>query len=293
MADQAFDNTRRHILRAAAATLAVQALGVRAQEELQDLDKVRASGVLKVALYKDNAPYSDGSGEQISGIDVALAQGLAREMGLKLQLLPFDAGENVNDDLRNMVWRGHYLGYGPADVMLHVPADKFLMRQNPQVLLFAPYARETLVVFHDRQKLPKVQAGNDLAEFDVGVERGTGAASILLGYQGGLLRERVKIFTSGIEAAQATIRGDTAAAYVTRAQAEAALHQQRGVDASRFLFTQLGLPGLQDNGWPLGLAVKSGHQQLATELEAALQRLRSKGELLKMFRDNGLTLVAP
>src|SRR5574343_243663 len=116
MADQAFDKTRRHALRTAAAALALQALGVRAQQELQDLDKVRASGVLKVALYKDNAPYSDGAGEQMSGIDVALAQGLAREMGLKLQLLPFDAGENVCDDLRNMVWRGHYLGYGPADV---------------------------------------------------------------------------------------------------------------------------------------------------------------------------------
>jgi len=292
MADQAFDHTRRHVLRAAAATLAAQALGLRA-EELQDLDKVRASGVLKVALYKDNAPYSDGAGEQMSGLDVALAQGLAREMGLKLQLLPFDAGENVNDDLRNMVWRGHYLGYGPADVMLHVPADKFLMRQNPQVLLFAPYARETLIVFHDREQLPRVQGGNDLAGFDLGVERGTGAASSMLGYQGGLLRDRVRIFSSGIEAAQATIRGETAAAYVTRAQAEAALHQQREVDRNRFLFTQLGLPGLQDNGWPLGLAVKSSHKQLATELENALQRLRNQGELLKMFRDNGLTLVAP
>ena len=74
-------STRRTLLRAAAATLAMPALGLRAQE-LEDLDKVRAAGVLKVAVYKDNAPYSDGKGSELSGVDVALAQGLARELGL-------------------------------------------------------------------------------------------------------------------------------------------------------------------------------------------------------------------
>ena len=35
-------------------------------------------------------------------------------------LLPFNADENMNDDLRNLVWRGHYLGFGPADVQVTV-----------------------------------------------------------------------------------------------------------------------------------------------------------------------------
>ncbi len=284
-------STRRALLRTAAATLALPALGLRAQE-LQDLDKVRASGVLKVALYKDNAPYSDGKGSDFSGVDVALAEGLARELDLKLQLLPLDAGENMNDDLRNMVWRGHYLGYGPADVMLHVPADKHLMRQNPQVLLFGPYSRETLVVFHDQRRLPGVRSGNDLVKLPLGAERGSGAASALLGYQGGLLRSQVRIFDNGVQAADAVIGGEIAAAYVTRAQAETALFR-RQADTARFGLSQLGLPGLNDNGWPLGMAVKSSHKMLATELEGALQRLRERGELLAMFRSQGLTLVAP
>lgn len=284
-------STRRALLRAATATLVLPALGLRAQE-LEDLDKVRASGVLKVAVYKDNAPYSDGKGNELAGVDVALAQGLARELGLKLQLLPFDAGENMNDDLRNMVWRGHYLGYGPADVMLHVPADKHLMRQNPQVLLFAPYARETLVVFHDRRRLAGVQSGNDLVRLPLGTERGSGAASSLMGYQSGLLRNQVRLFDSGVQAADAVINGDIAAAYVSRAQAETALFR-RQANGESFLLSELSLPGLQDNGWPLGLATKSSHKALASALEEALKRLRDKGELLAMFRDRGLTLVAP
>jgi len=282
---------RRQIVRLAGAAMALPVLGLRAKE-LEDLDKVRASGVLKVAIYKDNAPYSDGPSAALSGVDVALAQGLARELGLRLQQLPFDAGEDMGDDLRNMVWRGHYLGYGPADVMLHVPVDKMLMRDNKQALIFAPYSRETLVVFHNPQRLPAIGSGDDLAGHALAVERGTGAASALLGYQSGLLRDRIKIFDNGVQAAQAVIAGQVDAAYVTRAQAEAALFAAQA-QARDFALSELGLPGLSDHGWALGMAVRASNQELATALDAALQRLRDKGDLVAMFRDRGLTLVAP
>jgi len=261
-------------------------------QELFDLDKVRASGILKVALYKDNAPYSDGKGQDMTGVDVALAQALATEMGLKLSLLPFDAGEKMNDDLRNMVWRGHYLGYGPADVMLHVPVDKFLMVENRQALIFAPYAREVLVVFHALDRLPSLQSGNDLQNLPLAAEQGSGAASTLIGFGGGRLRSQVRMYPTGTQAAEAVIKGDAAAAYVSRAQAESAL-KISGRPASGFGLTQLTLPGLADNGWPIGMAVKSGNKQLAQALESALQKLRADGRLLAMYRDHGLTLVAP
>ena len=60
-----------------------------------------------------------------------------------------------------------------------------------------------------------------------------------------------------------------------------------------FGLTQLTLPGLADNGWPVGMAVKSSNKQLAHALEAALQKVRADGRLLAMYRDRGLTLVAP
>lgn len=261
-------------------------------QELFDLDKVRANGILKVALYKDNAPYSDGKGQDMEGVDVALAQALAAEMGLKLSLLPFDAGEKMNDDLRNMVWRGHYLGYGPADVMLHVPVDKFLMVENRQALIFAPYAREVLVVFHALDRLPHLQSGNDLQNVPLAAEQGSGAASTLIGFGGGRLRSQVRMFPTGIQAAEAVIRGEAVAAYVTRAQAETAL-KASGRPAAGFGLTQLTLPGLADNGWPIGMAVKADHKKLAQALESALQKLRADGRLLAIYRERGLTLVAP
>lgn len=283
--------SRRRALAALAGGLAASWAPAQASE-LQGLDKIRATGVLKVAIYKDNAPYSDLVGHEATGLDVSLARTLAREMNLQLALLPFDAGEKMDDDLRNMVWRGHYLGYGPADVMLHVPVDKHLINENPQALIFAPYAREVLTVFHRSDRLSGIRSGDDLQGLKLGAERGSGAASLLMAYRGGLLREQVRIFRSGIEAAAAVLKGEVDAAYVTRAQAEAALFDAR-LDRATYGLTSLGLPGLADNGWPIGMAVKAANKALAQALETALQRLRDQGQLVALFRDHGLTLVTP
>ena len=202
--------SRRQCLGALSGGLLAACLPAQAAE-LEGLDKIRATGVLKVAIYKDNAPYSDLVGNEASGLDVSLARALAREMNLQLALLPFDAGEKMNDDLRNMVWRGHYLGYGPADVMLHVPVDKQLMRENRQALIFAPYAREQLVVLHRRQAVALVHSADDLHGLALAAERGSGAASQLMGHGGGRLRNQVRIFNSGLQAAQAVVRGEVAA----------------------------------------------------------------------------------
>lgn len=266
---------------------------VYAQTELTDLARIRANGMLKVAVYKDNAPFSDGAAADMKGLDVALAEALARQMSLKLSLLPFDAGENMGDDLRNMVWKGHYLGYGPADVMLQVPADKFLAQKNPQVMILAPYMRQSVVLVHDTRKLADATAPEDLKGVPLAAERGAGAASVLMGYGGGLLRTQVSIYNTGTEAVQAAVDGKAAAALVTRAQAESVLSRNPG-SATHFRITKLNFNnGIADTGWPVGMAIKSGHKELGMALEAALKSLRENGELLKIFQQHGMTLTAP
>jgi ABC-type amino acid transport substrate-binding protein len=262
-----------------------------AQTELTDLARIRARGTLKVALYKDNAPFSDGPSGSLQGLDVALAAALARELQLQLARLPVDADENMNDDLRNMVWRGHYLGYGPADVMLHVPVDKYLIQQNRQALIFAPYMREQIVLAYDSHRLAGVAAAEDLKGLPLAAERGTGAASALMGHGAGLLRSQVHLYPNGLQAVQAVIEGRAAAAYVTRAQAESALFRARP-RSGHIRFAELPLQGVPD-GWPVGLAIKAGHKELGQALEGALQSLRGSGELLALFQQQGLTLTAP
>jgi len=270
------------------------ALGVSAAygQELDDLAKIRSRGTLKVAVYKDNPPFSSGSGSDMVGLDVALAEALARHLQLKLALLPFDAGENMGDDLRNMVWRGHYLGYGPADVMLHVPADKYLMQQNRQVVIFSPYMRQVPVLLHDAKKLPQVNGTDDLKGHKLAAERGTGTASALIGPGNGLSSAQVSLFATGVDAAQAVLRGEADGAYVLRSQAEAAIALDPAKQV-RPVISSLQLNGLPENGWPIGMAIKSSFKDLGGALEAAMKELRSSGELLAMFQQRGMTLTAP
>ena len=283
---------RRRVLGAIALLPLVGSLSALQAQELTDLARIKASGVLKVAVYKDNAPFSDGPPAAMTGLDVGLAEALARQLGLKLSLLPFDAGENMNDDLRNMVWRGHYLGYGPADVMLQVPVDRHLINENRQALIFAPYMRQVPVLIYDSRKVAEVRRPEDLKGLPLAAERGAGQASLLMGYGGGLLRDQVAIHTSGPAAAQQVLDGKAAAAYVTRAQAESVL-AALNPRPEHFRFAELTLGNIPDRGWPVGMAIKAGHKELGQAIEAAMQQLRSSGELLALFQKQGLTLTAP
>ena len=282
----------RRTLLAAAAPLALGLCGMAQAQERTAVEKIRANGALKVALYKGNVPFSDGTASAMTGLDVSLAEALARELQLKTAFLPFDAGENMADDLRNMVWRGHYLGYGPADVMLHVPVDKYFMSQNPQAFIFAPYTREYLVLLYKRANLGLVSRADDLVGRKIAAERGTGAASAMLGYRGGLVRDQVMLFKSGMDAANTVLSGEADAAFVTLAQAEAAVFARK-LDRKDWEFTQLSMPAVPPNGWALGMAVKADSKELATLLDTALDKLRSSGELLRIFQSHGLTLAAP
>jgi ABC-type amino acid transport substrate-binding protein len=283
---------QRRTFVAAALPLALGFSSLVMAQEKSAMEKIRASGVLKIALYKDNEPYSDGSMASMHGLDASLGQALAKALQLSPSYLPFDAGENMGDDLRNMVWKGHYLGYGPADVMLHVPVDKYFMEQNRQAFIFAPYAREHLVVLHNPKTLEQVYNPEDLEGRKIVVEQGTGAASAIMGYKGGLLRERVSLYKNGIDAAKTVLDGKADAAFVSLAQAEAALFALK-LDRKDWAFSKLTLPGVPPNGWPLGMAVKADNKELAGLLDAALDALRSSGELLAIFQAHGLTLAAP
>ncbi|WVM92714.1 transporter substrate-binding domain-containing protein [Halopseudomonas pachastrellae] len=104
-------------------------LGLPAQAynitHIRDYDEIVASGELRVALYQDFPPYSFMQGGEPAGVDVALAQGLADGLGVRLSIQWMQADETIDGDLRNHLWKGHYLRPGEvADVMLRVPYDQ-------------------------------------------------------------------------------------------------------------------------------------------------------------------------
>ena len=67
---------------AAALPLALGLSSLAHAQEKTAIEKIRASGVLKIALYKENEPYSDGNMSHMAGLDVSLGEALAKALQL-------------------------------------------------------------------------------------------------------------------------------------------------------------------------------------------------------------------
>lgn len=250
-------------------------------------DQVVASGSLRVAVYRDFAPFASGRDDKLSGVDVDLGAAIAQRLGVKVEYMNLTAGESVDDDLRNGVWKGHYLGGGVADLMLHVPVDRQLAQRNDNAVIFAPYYTEQLVVLVD----PAQTGGDDLvgafAEHKVGVEGDSLGDLYLLAAYGGSLRENVVHFKSVAEAVAAMRRGEVAGVVAPRGEIEGALGGQRGA----YRIGSMPMPGLQRTSWPIGMAVKVNAHDLANAIEPIVQGMVKDGSLAALFVKHGLTYV--
>jgi len=248
-------------------------------------DPALTSGVLKVAVYNEFFPYSEA---KEGGIDVDLAQALAQRLGLKLSLLPFDAGEQLNDDLRNMVWKGHYLGYGPADVMLHVPNDPVLARQNDKVVLFGAYQVESVALAINAERITDNPGLEAFAKEKLAVDGGSFAAQVVLAADNGRYRENVLIRHNIHEALAELHSGAAAGIMGTRAELQAG-----GAAKPPYRLVDLSVPGVPLRSWAVGLAVKSERQELKARLDAAIKALQADGTLAAIFERHGVRNVQP
>lgn len=249
-----------------------------------DLEEIRSRGLMRVAVYKEFPPFFDDG----KGISVDLAQAMARRLGVRLSLMPFDADESADDDLRNMVWKGHYMGYGPADVMLHVPVDRAFMQRNDKVKIFAPYFREKIGIVRDPSRVPAADSLEGFREQPIGVEGSTLAHTLLLSADGGRLRANVRQYKSAGEAFADLKAGKLAGVMALYSEIDAGMAGTKGFEVS-----DPPLPGLPRNGWVLGVAVKAEHEALAKAVQHAVNELDAEGEIGRIFARHGVRRLTP
>jgi len=272
-------------------TLATLLLGILAPVPAladEQMDAIRKLGRLKVAVYNNFPPYSNAE----KGIDVELGQALAARLGLKAEIIGFMAGEDMNDDLRNMVWKGHYLRGNPADVMLHVPVDPVLGAANEQVRIFAPYHHEVMGMARIASRVPVPEGSSAIAlevftREKVGVEGDTLADAFLGAAMHGRLRANIAHFRSVGEAVAALREDRVSAVMAPRGEIEGAL-----AGDTRFAIDDVRIGELNPKRWPLGMAVKAEAGELASALTDALEALRKDGTLAAIFQRHGVTLRA-
>lgn len=253
------------------------------------VDKVKAAGKLRVAVYRDFEPWSwRDAGGKLVGIDVDLAGALAQALGVSVEVIDFMADESVDDDLRNMVWRGSLVGGQLCDVMMHVPVDRQLQRENDRAVIVAPYYREGFMMAcalgTDCEVPPPQLKGKRLA-----AELDSIPDFYFSGGFGGVLRADVKHLLSGAAAITEVVEGRADVVLATRAQIE---HTKQAA-GDKLKVRHGPLPALPSPGWDVGLAVKDDSRDLADALEAVMASLVKDGTVDAVLARYGVAPHAP
>lgn len=262
-------------------------------------DIILESGYLKVGVYQNFPPYSYQVDGEPMGIDVELGRRIAREMGLEFKVHWIVPDENLGDDLRNNVWKGHYLAKRRlADVMLRVPYDKtYAYMQdstgeyiNEQVVLFGPYQQETWQIAFDPARLDSVETVAVFQYHPIGVEIDTLPDFYLSSAFGGRMREKVRHYRNVAEAFQAMRAGEVSAVMGMRAEID---HELSKPENSGFISASNGFPGIGKQVWDVGMAIKHTHRQLGYALEAIVDKLVRSGEMGELMAREHLRYSVP
>jgi ABC-type amino acid transport substrate-binding protein len=277
------------VIGAAAGFSALLLVGSAPVAAARPLAAVESSGSLRVAVYQDFPPFAEGTRDDLHGLDVDLAAAVAKRLGVKVEYMVLAAGDDVDADLRNAIWRGPVVGGSVADLMLHVPVDPRLASRNDKVVIFAPYYVERVVVVTD----PAQTSGNTLpdafASHKVAVEGDSLSDLYLMGAFGGQLRDNVVHFLSVEAAVAAMQRRDVAGVMAQRSEIEGALKEHRG----QYRIVEMPTPGLLVTSWRPGMAVKEDAHDLADALERITDTMIRDGSLASLFAKYGLTYTPP
>lgn len=252
-------------------------------------DHIIEKNEISIAVYRDFPPFSYMKEGKLIGVDVDIANHIAKSMGVRLNLIQQTADENVDDDLRNAIWKGHYLERTVADVMLHVPYDKVLEKRNELVVLFGPYMKEEMVAARHIKTMGK-DASLALFRYEkIAVELDSLADLYLSGVFGGSVRANILHFKTQEAAGQAILNGLAPGTMGPRAQVEHSLLKH----ISEYDVGVVPTPGLVKSNWLIGAAIKTNYRQLGYAVGDIIGNLVRSGEMATIFSNHGITHSAP
>jgi ABC-type amino acid transport substrate-binding protein len=256
------------------------------------LDDVVASGTLRVAVYSDNKPFSTAGNGTPAGIDVALAEAIARKLNVGLDLRIGEAGEDADGDFRLNLWKGDLAGTPLADLMLHVPNDRQLALRNEQIFLTAPYFEQHIAFAYRKGELDGLQSLGDTEGHPIAVEAGGSADMLILLAEGGRYRENVQHFRDFAAAAAAFVAKQTPVLAGTKAEIQAALHDAN-ISPDDAPVIEIKVVGMVKNSWELAGATRSDSRDLAYAAGNAISALVKSGELKAICEKYGVAFTPP
>ncbi len=253
----------------------------------QDLDTILDRGFMTFAVYENFPPYSWREGSTPRGIDVEVAQLIAEDIGVEARFNFVGAGENMEADLRNNVWKGPIIGGAVSNVMMRVPYDSAFKCRIEQVVFTGQYHAEAIAIAYRAEAYPEDPPVPAYFRFDtVAVENDSIADFYLSSLMGGMLVPQIRRFPTMAEAMAALDAGEVKAAMGPLAQLEWGAGE--GVAVHR-----PPLVGLARGSWTLGVGIHFAYRPLSYMADDGVRYALDDGRIAGIFESYGLTHLPP
>lgn len=265
----------------------------------QTLDEIVERGVIEIAVYENFPPYSWQQDGEPKGIDIGIGRIIAEALGVQPQFRFVQAGETVEADLLNYVWKGAAVGGHVSNVMLRVPYNSDFICRVDQAVLTGQYAGERIAIAFSRAAYPDAAASPDSGgrikdapvpaffRYDtVGVQNDSISDFFLTSTLGAGAAAHILRFPTVDAAMQALRDGRVMAVMGPLAQL------QYGAGDGVAVHTP-PLPGFSLSRWTLGAAVHQSHRDLGYAVDDAIAAALADGRVAALHADLGLSFTAP
>ena len=252
-----------------------------------DMDTIQDRGWISFAVFEDYPPYSYEVNGKPAGIDIEIGKIIAEDLGVEPRFQMVAAGENLEADLRNHLWRGPIVGGRVANVMLRVPYDSEFACRVEQVVFTGQYVEERIAIAYREDAYPDNPPTPAYFRFDlVGVENDSISDFYLTSFARGQLNANIRRFTTTEEAMAALAAGDVVAVVGPRAQLDYSLADGLGVH-------EPPLPGLAVGKWTIGTAIRHNYRPLAYSVDDAIRYALEDGRIPALYEAAGLSFYPP
>lgn len=253
----------------------------------QDLDQIIGRGDILFAVYEDYPPYSWEDAGKPRGVDIEIARLIAEDLGVEAHFNFVAAGENLEADLRNNVWKGALVGGRISNVMMRVPYDSSFKCRVEQVVFTGQYASESIAIAYTKADYPDEKPVPAYFRFDsVAVENDSIADFYLSSFAGGQLSANVSRFPNMQEAMTALATHQTMSAMGPLGQLEFGLTDATAVH-------QPPLAGFAVSKWTLGVGINFRFRPLSYAVDDAINAALSDGRIKGIFDSYGLSFQPP
>jgi ABC-type amino acid transport substrate-binding protein len=260
-------------------------------------DDIIESGRITIAVYNDFPPYSYMQNGQPAGFDIAVGKQIAAGLGVDVEWMWQTADENLEDDLRHAIWKGHLVTKRKADLMLRVPYDRkfaygidgYGLPKNELVVMFGPYQRESWAILRDHEKTTDIRTLAIFQYEKIAVEIDSLPSFFLGSTIGGRLHKNLVHTMTTFAGIDQLKQGKVAAVAGIRGQLEWGM----GPLTDRYDISPDGLSAMSIKAWDVGMAVKTDHRQLAYAIEGIIEPLIHSGELAKIAAQYNMEYQIP